>query len=218
MYELFREAKVCIPFNLTKARGQVTCSMCSDGFRTHIGEKVSSICKAQGGDEMFYHEFKGNGEAMRFALDSPLSAGFSERNNPDFWGSALIKELVEVLQWAMEAGLVVNQHRNIHHWPCKGGKSRHISYANSVDLVIRGKVRIKQQIRGLQVSIEQFIDWGPVECTHDQLKLEPYVDLLRSYPPLRQTYDNWLEYSERVAQLPVLKVVSLPTVQQVVNA
>lgn len=210
-YELFREAGVCVDYNVEKAHGQVTCSICSDGFRTHIGEKVSSICRALGGDEMFYHEFKGNGEAMRFAFESPLSAGFSERSNDDFWGAAKVKELVEVLGWAEEVGLQVVQHRLIHHWPCKAGTTRAISYPGSVDLVLRGKFRIKHQIKNLQVSIEQFIDWGPAECTHDQLKMDPYVNLLRSHTAFMRQYDDWLAYCEHVGKLPVLKILGKST-------
>jgi hypothetical protein len=147
---------------------------------------------------------------MRFALDSPLSEGFSERNNPDYWGAAKTKELVEVLGWAQEAGLVVTQHHLVHHWPCKAGKTRHISYLDSVDLVIRGKLRIKRQIQGIQVSIEQFIDWGPGDCTHDLIKMEPYIALLKTHLPLRNAYEAWQEYAEQVSGLPVLKILTRP--------
>ena len=209
-YHMFAEAGVIGPNNLMKAHGRQTCSQCADGFRLHISETVIKMCKASGGDDLFFHNFKGNGEAMRFVLDSPLSEGFSMHNNTDLWGRIKVLEIDEVLGWAEELGVDVAQHRTVHHWPCKAALSRGITFAQSIDLVVKGKVRLKHQIAGLQVALDLFTDWSEDVCKHDLIKKEAYVAFIRNTPSFHEVYDNWQEYLLAVSRLPVLRVLEIP--------
>lgn len=204
VHNLFREAKVIVPSQQGLVSGQQLCSICGDGFRHHMKRGVFKRCLESGGDDMFFHEFKGNGEAMRFALNSPLSAGESKYGDPDVWGRKKIDEIVEVLGWADDLGIDVGQHRVVHHWPCKAAKSRVISFAQSIDLVVKGKYRIKHQIQRLRVGIDFFCDWAPDENSIEQIKKEMYLHLIETDPAFARELDSWHEYVEQVSKLPVL--------------
>lgn len=203
-YPLFREAGVIITFKKKLVAGQQTCSRCSDGFRPHMREKIESACRENGGESAFFHSPQGNGDAMRFALNSPLSKGYSRYNDPDAIGRFKTNEIIESLLIAANAGVLVSQHRLVHHWPCKAAIIRDISFAQSIDLVVRGKLRLKQQIRNLQVAIDFFADWGPKDCTINLIKKEPYLKLIETDHRFAREYDEWCQYREAVKQLPVL--------------
>lgn len=204
IHHLLLEAGVLSPQKESHVSGQQTCSTCSDGFRTHMKEAVFHRCRQSGGDETFFHEFKGNGEAMRFALNSPLSIGESLYGDTDVWGRKKIDEIVEVFGWAKEADLFLDQHRIVHHWPCKAAKSRGIDLLQSIDLVIRGKFRLKHQIPDLHVAIDFFCDWGKDDHTIELLKKEPYLKMIESDPQFLRQYDEWQVYVEKVKRLPIL--------------
>jgi hypothetical protein len=203
-HHLFQEAGIIVGYQTKKVAGQQICSVCSDGFRLHMKKEVYSSCRANGGDEAFFHSFQGNGEAMRFALNSPLSEGFSALTS-DVWGRLKTKEIAEVLGWADELDVPVVQHRLVHHWPCKGAMSRDISLAQSIDLVIRGKLRIKHQVPALQVAIDFFCDWGPDESTIELIRKEPYLAMIETDPRFSKERDEWCAYAEETKKLPVLR-------------
>ena len=204
IHHLFKEAGVIVGYQSKKVAGQQTCSVCSDGFRLHMKELILHNCHANGGDDTFLHPFQGNGEAMRFAYNSPLSAGFSTVTD-DVWGRLKTKEIAEVLGWVDKHDIPVAQHRLVHHWPCTGAISRDINLAQSIDLVIRGKLRIKQQIPALCVAIDFFCDWGPGDSTLELIKKEPYLALIKTDPRFRKERDEWYEYAEEVRRLPTLR-------------
>src|SRR3989339_838516 len=135
-----------------------------------------------------------------------LSEGFSERINADVWGLLKTRELREVLGWAEELELSVTQHRLVHHWPCKAALSRDISFAESIDLVVRGKLRIKHQIPGLKVAIDFFCDWGPGEHSIALIKKEAYLAMISSDRLFSKQHHSWLAYEEEVEKLPVLRI------------
>jgi hypothetical protein len=204
VYDQFVEAGVIRPNNTFQVAGQQICSICGDGFRHHMKSSAFKACQANGGEDTFFHELKGNGEAMRFALNSPLSDGESIYGDTDVWGRKKTDEIVELLGWADELNVSVRQHRLGHHWPCKAAKSRGISLAESIDLVVRGKLRIKQQIKGLCVAMDFFCDWGPDDHTSELIKKEAYLNMIESDPAYQQQFDEWLAYQEAVSALPVL--------------
>ncbi len=206
MHAQFVEAGVIVPHNSDHVAGKQTCSCCSDGFRYHMHEGVFRRCQDNGGEGTFFHQFKGNGEAMRFALGSPLSDGASECGDPDVWGRMKTGELVEVLGWSRMYDVNVRQHRLVHHWPCKAAMSRKFDFATSVDLVVRGKLRIKHQIPGLQVAIDLFCDWAKGSHTTELIKKEAYLAMIESDPTFARQYDEWCVYAEEVAQLPKFDV------------
>lgn len=205
IHALFSEAGVIVPHNSEKVAGKQTCSCCSDGFRFHMTEGVFQRCRDNGGEETFFHQFKGNGEAMRFALNSPLSADVSRFGDPDVWGRLKTNEVNEVLGWAHKLDVLVEQHRLVHHWPCKAALSRNIDLAESIDLVIRGKFRIKHQIPDLKVGIDLFCDWGELDHTTELIKKEPYLNMIRNDPRFTKTYEEWLKYAEGVKKLRILQ-------------
>jgi hypothetical protein len=207
-YELFKEAEVIVGYQPKRVAGQQTCSVCSDGFRLHMKEEVLQTCQTNGGSDAFFHSFQGNGEAMRFAYDSPLSKGYSAITS-DILGRTKTTEITELLSWADELDVQVLQHRLVHHWPCKAALSRDITLARSIDLVIRGKLRIKQQIPALCVAIDFFCDWGENEHTIDLIKKEAYLQLIETDPRFTKERDEWALYAEEVKKLPVLKWVHL---------
>lgn len=207
IYDFFIERGVIIEYEQEKVHGRQTCSMCSDGFRPHMKEKILRTCCSNGGTDTFFHQFNGNGEAMRFAFNSPLSDGFSAHMNADVWGMLKIKELAEAFGWAEELGVELEQHRVVHHWPCKAAISRNIDLVESIDLVVRGKCRIKHQMPGLKVALDLFCDWGPDTHSIALIKKESYLALISSDPLFEKQYDSWLEYAEEVAKLPVLKII-----------
>jgi hypothetical protein len=202
---LYREAGVLVPHKSEHVAGKQTCSCCSDGFRFHMTEGVFNRCKENGGDETFFHQFKGNGEAMRFALNSPLSGGFSRYGDLDVWGRMKVDEIKEVLGWADDLEVVVEQHRLVHHWPCKAALSRNLDLSQSIDLVIRGKLRIKHQIPDLKVGIDFFIDWDQDDHTTELIKKEPYLQLIETDPRFTKERDEWSAYAEDVKKLPILR-------------
>ncbi len=204
-YEKFRETGVIIPHLHKHVSGQQLCSTCADGFRTHMKDMIYDRCRSIGGEDTFFHEFRGSGETMRFAFNSPLSHGVSKYGDPDVWGRMKTNEIIEVLGWADELKVSVEQHRLVHHWPCKAAISRDINLAGSIDLVIRGKLRIKQQVPNLCVGIDLFCDWGPNDHTIDLLKKEPYLMMLETDPAYKAQHEAWLAYVELVKQLPVLQ-------------
>lgn len=206
----FVEAGIIVPQRQEHVAGQQICSACADGFRTHMKDMIFQRCLESGGDETFFHEFKGSGEAMRFAFNSPLSEGVSKYGDSDVWGRMNIGELAEVLGWADELEVSVAQHRLVHHWPCKAAKSRDIDFAASIGLVIRGKLRIKHQIPDLRVGIDLFCDWGPNDHSIDLLKKEPYLVMIETDPAYRQQYESWLEHAEQVKKLSVLRPARQP--------
>lgn len=205
VHDLFVKEGVIVEYHSHKVAGQQTCSLCSDGFRPHMKEEVLKACHARGGATAFFHSFGGNGEAMRFAYNSPLSEGFSERNNDDVWGILKTKELCEVLCWAEGLDMSVTQHRLVHHWPCKAALSRGINLAESIDLVVRGKLRIKQQIPHLKVALDFFCDWGPDEHSIALIKKEAYVSFISTNPLFAKQYDSWLAYEKEVMKLPTIQ-------------
>lgn len=208
-YERLIKEGVIVEYQEKKVHGQQTCSLCSDGFRPHMKEKVLNTCHSNGGDNAFFHPFTGHGEAMRFAYNSPLSEGFSDRNNADFWGSGKTKEISEFHGWAEETGVLVKQHRLVHHWPCKAAISRNISLAESIDLVIRGKLRIKHQMPGLKVAIDLFCDWGPNEHSMACIKKEAYVFLISNDWLFAKQHDGWMAHEEQIKKLPILRTIAL---------
>lgn len=204
VYDLLREVGVIVDHVKRHVAGQQTCSWCSDGFRPHMRAKIEDNCHSNGGDETFFHSPAGNGDAMRFAFKSPLSEGFSRYGDLDVWGRMKLEEIRETLGWARDLGMHIGQHRLVHHWPCKAALSREIDLAQSVDLVIRGKLRIKHQLPKLQVAMDLFCDWGPDDYTLDLIKKEPYLHLIETDPRFVRQRDEWYAYSEEVKRLPVL--------------
>jgi hypothetical protein len=211
---LFVEAGIIQPHRQEYVAGKQLCSNCSDGFRLHMKEMIFDHCRQNGGDETFYHEFRGSGDPMRFALNSPLSHGVSKYGDPDVWGRMKTQEVIEVLGWANELGITVNQHRIVHHWPCKAAKSRQIDFAASIDLVFRGKLRLKHQIPDLRVGIVLFCDWAAHEHTLELMKKEPYLAFIKTDPRFKVQHESWLEYAEQVKQLPVLQERRTPFVEK----
>jgi hypothetical protein len=114
---MLTEAGVFVPHHSDKVGARQVCTYCGDGFRFHYKQWISRPCIEKGGDEAFFHTPGGNGDPMRFALDSPLSMHF-----PDDWGRLKIAEIVETLGWTDELRIAVDQHRLVHHWPCKAAK------------------------------------------------------------------------------------------------
>jgi hypothetical protein len=203
-YELFRESGVIGDYTIKNVAGQQTCSWCADGFRPHMREKIEGNCRVNGGENSFFHSPAGNGDAMRFAFNSPLSQGFSRYGDPDVWGRLKLEEIRETLGWAEDLSVHIEQHRLIHHWPCKAALSRGITFAQSIDLVIRGKFRIKHQIPGLKVAIDFFCDWDKEKYTLDLIKKEPYLKLIETDPRFTKEHSEWCAYVEEVNSLPVL--------------
>lgn len=198
-FEMFKEAGVIVPHHSHKVSGKQICTHCADGFRPHYKEWIKALCFSSGGAKSFFHTFSGNGDPMRFALHSPLS-----RPGTDEWGDLKILELAETLRWADELNVNVEQMRDVHHWPCKAGLDRKITFSDSIDLVVRGKHRIKRQVPSLRVALELFIDWKDDEHTVNLIKKEMYVQFLKREPKFAKQYDSWLAYDERVKTLPVI--------------
>lgn len=209
VYQQLIDAGVIIEYKEGKVHGRQTCSLCSDGFRPHMREVVSSTCHTNGGREAFFHPFIDNGHPMSYAFNSPLSEGLSDRNNADVLGLIQTKKIVQVLEWTSELDVSVLQHRLVHHWPCKAAISRSIGLAESIDLVIRGKLRIKQQIPGLKVAIDLFCDWDQDEHSMACIKKEAYLSLISTNWLFSKQYEEWLAYEEKVKKLPVLRTVAL---------
>jgi hypothetical protein len=136
---------------------------------------------------------------MRFAFESPL-AYFSS----DDCGLFKTREVVQTLEWATELGVDVEQHRLVHHWPCKAALSIGVSFLESIILVAKGKMRLKHQIPGLKVSMEVFIDWSADEFEVHSLSKEALVKLMQNDPQFSKVWEDWLAYEDRVRQLPVL--------------
>ncbi len=206
---MLTEAGVLIPHQREKISGKQICSHCGDGFRYHYKRWIAGGCIEKGIDEAFFHTFSGNGEVLRFALDSPLSYDAF----PDDWGTLKTMEIAEVLGWASEMGLEVTQHRLVHHWPCKAAMSREIDLLSSIILCAKGKTRIKHQIPGLKVGMEIFIDWSEDEYETPLIKKEALYAMLATDPRFTREYDAWLAHEAAVARLPVLCEVS--TAQEV---
>ena len=203
-HALFVEAKVIVPHETERVGGKQICSHCADGFRIHYKRWIAKQCFTNGGDDAFFHTFSGNGEPMRFACNSALSMV-----NPDDWGALKMMELYETLGWAKALEVVIDQLRVVHHWPCKAALDRNIGFEDSIDLVVRGKLRIKWQLP-IKVGLEMFIDWSQDEHTTHLIKKEPYIELLRNHPPYREKYEHWLRYEELVRELPVFPDLNLP--------
>lgn len=201
-YELFQEAGIIVEHSTKHVAGQQTCSWCADGFRPHMKETVEGHCRTNGGDETFFHSFAGNGDAMRFAFNSPLSSGFSEDGDLDVWGRLKLEEIRETLGWAEGLNMSVAQHRLVHHWPCKAAVSRGITLSESVFLVICGKMRIKHQIPQLKVAIDLWCDWAPREWTLNLVKKEAYLRLIATDARFAHVYDKWCTHKEEVRKLP----------------
>ena len=202
---LLEEAGVLVPHVKKMVAGEQTCSWCSDGFRPHMRELILGNCRSSGGDEAFFHAPAGNGEAMRFAYNSALSQGYSDYDNRDILGMIKTKEIAESIRIAATKGVCITQHRQVHHWPCAAGSLRKITYPQSIDLVIRGKHRIKHQIPGLQVAMDLFVDWSANHHTLNLIKKEPYLVLIGSDPYFTKQHEEWLQYAEAVKALPILR-------------
>ncbi len=198
MYETLKEAGVLVPHHSHKVCGKQICTHCADGFRPHYKEWIKDLCFSNGGAKSFFHTFSGNGDPMRYAYQSPLS-----ESGTDAWGSLKTQELIETLGWAQKMNVQVEQMRDVHHWPCKAALDRNISFLESIDLVVRGKHRIKHQIPSLRVALELFIDWGDDNHTVDLIKKEQYIRFIRETPSESAKYHSWLKYKESVLALPV---------------
>ncbi len=198
-FEMFKEVGVIVPHHSHKVCGKQICAHCADGFRPHYKEWIKALCFSSGGATSFFHTFSGNGDPMRYAYHSPLS-----KYGSDAWGALKTEELAETLRWADALHVPVEQMRDVHHWPCKAALDRKISFSESIDLVVRGKHRIKRQIPSLRVALELFIDWGDDEHTVNLIKKERYVQFLRREPSFSREYASWLAYEEQIQNIPVI--------------
>lgn len=205
VYDELVDAGVIVPHHPHKVAGRQMCTHCADGFRPHYKEWIKDLCFSQGGARSFFHTFSGNGDPMRYAYCSPLSGTHS-----DAWGALKVEELAETLRWARALEVSVDQMRDVHHWPCKAALDRNISLLESIDLVVRGKHRIKQQIPDLRVALELFIDWDESHHTVNLIKKEAYISYLRNTPSRISMHLSWLSYQESTKNLPVLHTYQLP--------
>lgn len=207
VYETLMSAQVLQPHNAGKVSGQQICIRCADGFRPHYRKWTRDTCEDQGGEEVFFHPPTGNGDPMRFAYYSPLSTDPFSHMRSDVWGYMKSLEIMESLEIAADVGVNVMYLRIVHHWPCKAAIKRRISFLESIDLVVRGKTRLKHQFPGIQVAMELFVDWGEDDITKNLIKKEQYMNFLRSETEFTKMHDDMLVHEDEVFALPVLRPV-----------
>lgn len=211
--ELFQRAGVFITWNGENVHHEVLHSACADGHRYQALKMTAHrICMHNGGGNSMFHSPSGNGDALRFAFNSPLSYF-----TPDDWGRLKTAEVFESLE--IKDG--VQQGRLLHHWPCAAAVARNISFIRSIFWLVAGKARIKQQIRGICVALDICVHVDNDDDRFFLVKKEAFLDLLDhcredTYhdhfpgfedlePEIKWCAMHWQDYRARVSMLPVLE-------------
>lgn len=194
LYAELEEAGVLVPLERRRLTCQQLFICCADGHRPHLWMEDFHVCQrlAHKKQNACFHKLSGNGKTLTIAYNSPLSVNDEE-------GRVTVREMRTTLtdvKPCLEKTLITN------HWPCRAAALARLDLAGSIDLQLRGKVRVRTQIPDFITMVTLIkIDVAPGVTRTSVVHKAAYLWWL-GQPANALRLEGWLSYEHSLDLLP----------------